>query len=132
MESIISKDGYQDDGRIRYMLNLITSSPELSWSFICSGHRDKSCSYHFVLNAASVSIEFVPDCSCIIHTDFIHYSITLTSSEYDISSDGALVPLATLVHMDIKAFSSRTSLPLLITNSYRGNSILFMKEMKYP
>ncbi|KRX32205.1 hypothetical protein T05_4201, partial [Trichinella murrelli] len=28
-----------------------------------------------------------------------------------------LVPLATLVHMDIKAFSSRTSVPLLITNS---------------
>ncbi|KRX74355.1 hypothetical protein T06_5857, partial [Trichinella sp. T6] len=25
------------------------------------------CSHHFVLNVASVSIEFVPDCSCIVH-----------------------------------------------------------------
>ncbi|XP_003380640.1 hypothetical protein Tsp_06796 [Trichinella spiralis] len=33
---------------------IITSSPELLWSFICSGHRDKSCSDHFVLNVASV------------------------------------------------------------------------------
>ncbi|KRX84938.1 hypothetical protein T06_6357 [Trichinella sp. T6] len=89
---------------------------------------------------------------------FIHDSITLTSSEYNISSDGAislsqsssvrthpdnelvlvavsafrmwyvknhyglrhpmkLVPLATLVHMDIKAFPSCPSVPLLITNS---------------
>ncbi|XP_003380712.1 hypothetical protein Tsp_06866 [Trichinella spiralis] len=70
--------------------------------------------------------------NCIIQcTHFIHDSITLTSSEYDIS-DGALtfvhnsyglrhpmklVPLATLVHMDIKAFRSRPSVPLLITNS---------------
>ncbi|KRZ94551.1 hypothetical protein T08_2343 [Trichinella sp. T8] len=51
-----------------------------------------SCSDHFVLNVASVSIEFAPDCSCIVQcTLFIHYSITLTSSEYDISSDGALI-----------------------------------------
>ncbi|KRY02287.1 hypothetical protein T03_138, partial [Trichinella britovi] len=28
-----------------------------------------------------------------------------------------LVPLATLVHMDIKAFPRRPSVPLLITNS---------------
>ncbi|KRX22025.1 hypothetical protein T07_9626 [Trichinella nelsoni] len=46
---------------------------------------------HFVLNVASVSIEFAPDCSCIVRcTHFIHCSISLTSSEYDISSDGAL------------------------------------------
>ncbi|XP_003366182.1 hypothetical protein Tsp_15746, partial [Trichinella spiralis] len=69
----------------------ITSSPELLWSFICFGHRDKSCSDHFVLNVASVSIEFAPDCSCIVQcTHFIHDSITLASSEYDIFSDGAL------------------------------------------
>ncbi|KRZ96015.1 hypothetical protein T08_10854, partial [Trichinella sp. T8] len=74
----------------------ITSSPELLWIFICSEHPDKSCSDHFVLNAASVSIEFVPDCSCIVQyyfkvlIYFIHDSITLSSSEYDISSDGAL------------------------------------------
>ncbi|KRX33585.1 hypothetical protein T05_2260, partial [Trichinella murrelli] len=59
----------------------ITSSPELLWSFICSGHRDKSCSDHFVLNVASYF-------KVLIY--FIHDSITLTSSEYDISSDGAL------------------------------------------
>ncbi|KRX49772.1 hypothetical protein T05_4295 [Trichinella murrelli] len=132
----------------------IMSSPVLLWSFICSGHRDKSCSDHFVLNVASVSIEFAPDCSCLVQCiHFIHDSITLTSSEYDISSDGALtislsqsssvrtnpdnvlvlvafsafpicglrhpmklVPLATLVHMDIKAFPSRPSVPLLIAN----------------
>ncbi|KRY48212.1 hypothetical protein T03_245, partial [Trichinella britovi] len=61
--------------------------------FLCFGNRDKSCSDHFVLNAASVSVEFVPDCSCIyfkVLIYFIHDSITLTSSEYDISSDGAL------------------------------------------
>ncbi|KRX93039.1 hypothetical protein T12_7981 [Trichinella patagoniensis] len=47
--------------------------------------------YHFVLNVASGSIEFAPDCTCIVQcTHFIHDSITLTSSEYDISSDGAL------------------------------------------
>ncbi|XP_003365984.1 hypothetical protein Tsp_15413, partial [Trichinella spiralis] len=98
---------------------------------------------NFVLNVASVSIEFAPDCSCIVQcTHFIHDSITLASSEYDIFSDGALtislsqpssvravsafrmlrhpmkfVSLATLVHMDIKAFPSRSSGPLLITNS---------------
>ncbi|XP_003368653.1 hypothetical protein Tsp_14015, partial [Trichinella spiralis] len=125
------------------MTKTITSSPELLWSFICSWHRDKSCSDHFVLNVASVSIEFAPDCSCIVQcTHFIHDSITLASSEYDIFSDGALtislsqpssvravsafrmlrhpmklVLLATLVHMDIKAFPSRSSVPLLITNS---------------
>ncbi|KRY07397.1 hypothetical protein T12_15673, partial [Trichinella patagoniensis] len=103
----------------------ITSSPELLWSFICSGHRDKSCSDHFVQNMASlhrtVTLKYF---KVLIY--FFHDSITLTSSEYDISSDGALyglrhpmklVPLATLVHMDIKAFPSRPSVPLLITNS---------------
>ncbi|KRY37419.1 hypothetical protein T01_1468 [Trichinella spiralis] len=46
---------------------------------------------HFVLNVASVSIEFAPDGSCIVQcTHFIHDSITLTSSEYGNSSDGAL------------------------------------------
>ncbi|XP_003379705.1 hypothetical protein Tsp_03360, partial [Trichinella spiralis] len=53
MQSIISKDRQQDDGRIRYMYNLITSSAELLWSFICFEHRDKSCSHHFVQNVAS-------------------------------------------------------------------------------
>ncbi|XP_003367668.1 hypothetical protein Tsp_14486 [Trichinella spiralis] len=31
----------------------ITSSAEFLWRFICSGHREKSCSHHFVLNLAS-------------------------------------------------------------------------------
>ncbi|KRY33295.1 hypothetical protein T01_1282 [Trichinella spiralis] len=72
-------------------MEYIASSPELLWSFICSGHRDKSCSDHFVPNVASVSIEFASDCSCIVQcTYFIYDSITLTSSEFDVSSDGPL------------------------------------------
>ncbi|KRZ48583.1 hypothetical protein T02_13918 [Trichinella nativa] len=42
-----------------------------------------------------------------------------------------LVPFATRVRMDVKAFPSRPSGPLLITNSQRRNSILFMTAMKY-
>ncbi|KRX45196.1 hypothetical protein T05_14439 [Trichinella murrelli] len=42
-----------------------------------------------------------------------------------------LVPFATRVRMDVKAFPSRPSVPLLITNSQRRNSILFMTAMKY-
>ncbi|XP_003367010.1 conserved hypothetical protein, partial [Trichinella spiralis] len=61
---------------------------ELLWSFICFGHRDKSCSDHFVLNGHPL----------------LRYPMKL-------------VPLATLVHMDVKAFPSRPSVPLLITNS---------------
>ncbi|KRX39645.1 hypothetical protein T05_1298 [Trichinella murrelli] len=64
-----------------------------------AGHHAKLCSHHFVLNVASqtsVSVEFAPDCSWIQCTQckcahFIHDSITLTSSEYDVSSDGALI-----------------------------------------
>ncbi|KRY31992.1 hypothetical protein T01_12786 [Trichinella spiralis] len=41
-----------------------------------------------------------------------------------------LVPFATRVHMDVKALPSRPSVPLLITNSQRRNSILFMTAMK--
>ncbi|XP_003368085.1 conserved hypothetical protein [Trichinella spiralis] len=52
------------------MLNYhITSSAEFLWCSFSSGHRDKSCSHHFVLNLpsqASVSIEFAPDCSWIV------------------------------------------------------------------
>ncbi|KRY44016.1 hypothetical protein T03_9212, partial [Trichinella britovi] len=63
-----------------------------------AGHHAKLCSHQFVLNVASqtsVSVEFAPDCSWIQCTQckcahFIHDSITLTSSEYDVSSDGAL------------------------------------------
>ncbi|KRX82359.1 hypothetical protein T06_12683 [Trichinella sp. T6] len=63
-----------------------------------AGHHAKLCSHQFVLNVASqtsVSIEFAPDCSWIQCTQckcahFIHDSITLTSCEYDVSSDGAL------------------------------------------
>ncbi|KRY37133.1 hypothetical protein T01_10774 [Trichinella spiralis] len=42
-----------------------------------------------------------------------------------------LVPFATRVRMDVKAFPSRPSVPLLITNSQRRNSILFTAAMKY-
>ncbi|XP_003370340.1 conserved hypothetical protein [Trichinella spiralis] len=34
------------------------SSHELLWSFICFGHRDKSCSDHFVLNVASRGFKY--------------------------------------------------------------------------
>ncbi|KRX51521.1 hypothetical protein T06_7314, partial [Trichinella sp. T6] len=59
---------------------------------------------HFVLNVASVSIEFAPDCSCIVLyyfkvlIYFIHDSITLTSSEYNISSDGAVIGYVKCAH----------------------------------
>ncbi|KRX51881.1 hypothetical protein T06_15633 [Trichinella sp. T6] len=45
-----------------------------------------------------------------------------------------LVPLATLVHMDIKAFPSRPSVPLLITNSivYHCGFCRFMKPVPMP
>ncbi|KRY51788.1 hypothetical protein T03_13504 [Trichinella britovi] len=42
-----------------------------------------------------------------------------------------LVPFATRVRMDVKAFPSRPSVPLLIANSQRRNSILFMTAVKY-
>ncbi|KRY36674.1 hypothetical protein T01_9027, partial [Trichinella spiralis] len=78
----------------------ITSSAEFLWCSFCSGQRDKSCSHHFVLYLASqtsVSIEFAPDCIWIVQC--------------------LLVPFATRVRMDVKAFPSRPSVPLLITNS---------------
>ncbi|KRY13852.1 hypothetical protein T12_16781 [Trichinella patagoniensis] len=78
----------------------ITSSAEFLWCSFCSGQRDNSCSHHFVLNFASqtsVSIEFAPDCSWIVQC--------------------LLVPFATRVRMDVKAFPSRPSVPLLITHS---------------
>ncbi|KRX77001.1 hypothetical protein T06_5529 [Trichinella sp. T6] len=145
MKCIVSKDGLWHDLSFYEVLFVL-------------GTVKSHVQNHFVLNVASVSIEFAPDCSCIVLyyfkvlIYFIHDSITLTSSEYNISSDGAislsqsssvrthpdnelvlvavsafricglrhpmkLVPLATLVHMDIKAFPSRPSVPLLITNS---------------
>ncbi|KRX18989.1 hypothetical protein T07_12214 [Trichinella nelsoni] len=39
-----------------------------------------------------------------------------------------LVPFATRVRMDVKALPSRPSVPLLITNSQRRKSILFMTQ----
>ncbi|KRX18974.1 hypothetical protein T07_14647 [Trichinella nelsoni] len=42
-----------------------------------------------------------------------------------------LVPFATHVRMDVKAFPIRPSVPLLITNSQRRKSILFMTATKY-
>ncbi|KRY39281.1 hypothetical protein T01_3762, partial [Trichinella spiralis] len=117
----------------------ITSSAEFLWSFICSGHREKSCSHHFVLNLASqtsVSIEFAPDCIWIVQCLQISLS---QSSSVRTNPDNVfcglrhpmnLVPFATRVHMDVKALPSRPSVPLLITNSQRRNSILFMTAMK--
>ncbi|KRX56988.1 hypothetical protein T09_7404 [Trichinella sp. T9] len=84
----------------------ITSSPELLWSFICSGHRDKSCLHHFVLNVASqtsvntsdaedegILFMFRSFCSkCGIR------NITLTSSEFDVSPDGLLIGYVMRAH----------------------------------
>ncbi|XP_003367028.1 hypothetical protein Tsp_13615 [Trichinella spiralis] len=84
----------------------ITSSAEFLWYSFCSGQRDKSCSHHFVLYLASqtsVSIEFAPDCIWIVHCGLRHPMM--------------LVPFATRDRMDVKAFPSRPSVPLLITNS---------------
>ncbi|XP_003378950.1 hypothetical protein Tsp_02624 [Trichinella spiralis] len=83
----------------------ITSSPELLWSFICSGHRDKSYSDHFVLNVASqITLRQSRSAGARIDLSLLRYPMKL-------------VPLATLVHMDIKAFPSRPIVPLLITNT---------------
>ncbi|KRX16745.1 hypothetical protein T07_6640 [Trichinella nelsoni] len=113
----------------------ITSSPVLLWSFICSGHHDKSCSDHFVLNVASlvpfatrvsINVKAFPSRPSVLllitnsittslaelfstsfrsgHlgyvkcAHFIHDSITLTSSEFDVYSDGPPVLMSTSVH----------------------------------
>ncbi|KRX24012.1 hypothetical protein T07_8567, partial [Trichinella nelsoni] len=100
-------------------------SAEFLWCSFCSGQRDKSCSHHFVLNLASqtsISIEFAPDCSWILVplATLVHMDIKAFPSRPIVPlliTNSILVPLATLVHMDIKAFPSRPSVPLLITNS---------------
>ncbi|KRY61190.1 hypothetical protein T03_2861, partial [Trichinella britovi] len=116
----------------------ITSSADFLWCSFCSGQRDKSCSHHFVLNFASqtsVSIEFAPDCSWIVQCLQISLSqsssvrtnpdnvlvlvavIAFICNSFGLRHPMKLVPLVTLVHMDIKAFPSSPSVPFLITNS---------------
>ncbi|KRX73588.1 hypothetical protein T06_2579, partial [Trichinella sp. T6] len=90
----------------------ISSSAEFLWCSFCSGQRDKSCSHHFVLNVVSqtslncfqlsfalntvlshVHINVASQTSVIGYVKrahFINDSITLTSSEFDVSSDGPL------------------------------------------
>ncbi|KRX34192.1 hypothetical protein T05_12429 [Trichinella murrelli] len=69
---------------------------------------------HFALLTCSTAITIcIPDSSCGLRHPM------------------KLVPFATRVRMDVKAFPSRPSVPLLITNSQRRNSILFMTAMKY-
>ncbi|KRX24048.1 hypothetical protein T07_9634 [Trichinella nelsoni] len=67
-----------------------------------------------------------------------HIDLSSVSFQCDmtkISNCGLRHPMkltfATRVRMDVKAFPSRPSVPLLITNSQRRNSILFMTAMKY-
>ncbi|KRX26977.1 hypothetical protein T07_14549, partial [Trichinella nelsoni] len=87
--------------------SIITSLAELFATSFRSGQRSQSCSHQFVLDVASqTSVIGYVKCA-----HFIHDSITLTRSEFD------LVPFATRVRMDVKAFPSRPSVPLLITNS---------------
>ncbi|KRX18961.1 hypothetical protein T07_8894 [Trichinella nelsoni] len=103
----------------------ITSSAEFLWCSFCSGQRDKSCSHHFVLNLASqtsVSIEFAPDCSWIVQclislsqsssvrTNPDNVLVLVAVSAFPICGLRhlmKLVPFATRVRMDVKAFSSR-------------------------
>ncbi|KRX74343.1 hypothetical protein T06_15034 [Trichinella sp. T6] len=53
-----------------------------------------------------------------------------SADSYGLRHPMKLVPLATLVHMDIKAFLA-VPVCLCLSQIRRGNSILFMKEMKY-
>ncbi|KRX49771.1 hypothetical protein T05_5778 [Trichinella murrelli] len=92
----------------------ITSSADFLWCSFCSGLRDKSCSHHFVLNLASqtsVSIEFAPDCSWIVHCGLRHPM--------------KLVPFATRVRMDVMAFPTGPSVHLLITFTKKEFNIFY-------
>ncbi|KRX26985.1 hypothetical protein T07_3144 [Trichinella nelsoni] len=97
----------------------ITSSPELLWSFICSWPRDKSCSHHFVLNLASqTSISLSQSSSVRTNPDNVLVLVAVSAfSICGLRHPMKLVPFATRVRMHVKAFPSRPSVPLLITNS---------------
>ncbi|XP_003367672.1 conserved hypothetical protein, partial [Trichinella spiralis] len=122
----------------------ITTSAEFLWCSFCSGQRDKSCSQHFVLNLASqTSLDRTvfgamtfPSCSSVVLLIIKQISLSQSSSirtnpdnvlvlvavsAFPISCGLRhplkLVPFATLVHMDIKSFPSRPSVPLFITDS---------------
>ncbi|XP_003373787.1 hypothetical protein Tsp_10771, partial [Trichinella spiralis] len=165
----------------------ITSSAEFLWCSFCSGQRGKSCSHHFVLNLASQTSQIslsqsssvrtnpdnvlllVPLCGLPHPMKLVSFAtrvrmdvkafpsrlsvpLLITSSVSSLCGDSRvapyrsfvsaflicglrhpmkLVPFATRVRMDVKAFPSRPSVPLLITNSQRRNSILFTAAMKY-
>ncbi|XP_003381383.1 hypothetical protein Tsp_07906 [Trichinella spiralis] len=121
----------------------ITSSAEFLRCSFCSGQRDKSCSHHFVLNLASQAslhrtvfgpVTF-PSFSSVVSLIIKQISLSQSSSVrtnpdnvlvlvavsafpiYGLRHPMKLVPLATLVHMDINAFPTCPSVPLLITNS---------------
>ncbi|XP_003369905.1 octopamine receptor beta-2R, partial [Trichinella spiralis] len=66
--------------------SIITSLAELFSTSFRSGHRAQSCSHQFVLDVASQTSVI----GYVKRAHFIHYSITLTSSEFDVSSDGPL------------------------------------------
>ncbi|KRX43745.1 hypothetical protein T09_13907, partial [Trichinella sp. T9] len=143
LSSIISKDRVADVA-FKKRQKTITSSAEFLWCSFCSGQRDESCSHHFVLNVASqTSLDrtvfgAVTSCfpSCFSVVSLIIFMKLSQSSSVRINPDNVLVlvavsafricglrhpmklvPLATLVHMEIKAFPRRPSVPLLITNS---------------
>ncbi|XP_003366876.1 hypothetical protein Tsp_12608, partial [Trichinella spiralis] len=98
----------------------ITSSAEFLWCSFSSGHRDKSCSHYFVLNLPSQASQISLSQSSSVRTNPDNVLVLVAVSAFRIYGFChlmKLVPLATLVHMDIKAFSSRPSVLLLITNS---------------
>ncbi|XP_003370550.1 hypothetical protein Tsp_15421 [Trichinella spiralis] len=66
--------------------SIITSLAELFSTSFRSGHRAQSCSHQFVLDVASQTSVI----GYVKRAHFIHDSITLTSSEFDVSSDGPL------------------------------------------
>ncbi|KRY05443.1 hypothetical protein T12_12361, partial [Trichinella patagoniensis] len=105
------------------------------WCSFCSGQRDKSCSHHFVLNLASqTSLDSTvfgavtfPSCSSVqqsqsssVRTNPDNVLVLVAVSAFRICGlrhSMKLVPFATPVHIDVKAFPSRPIVPLLITNS---------------
>ncbi|XP_003380857.1 hypothetical protein Tsp_07003 [Trichinella spiralis] len=96
----------------------ITSSAEFLWRSFCSGQRDKSCSHHFVLNLASQTsldrtvfgpVTF-PSCSSVV--SLIIKRVAFVYNSCGLRHPMKLVPFATRVRIDVKAFPSRPSVPL--------------------
>ncbi|XP_003381192.1 putative FdxN element excision controlling factor XisI [Trichinella spiralis] len=99
----------------------ITSSAEFLWCFFCSGQLGKSCSHHFVLNLPSQTSQISLSQPSSVRTNPDKVLVVLVAvSAFQICGlrhPMKLVPFATRDRMEVKAFPSRPSVPLLITNS---------------